>query len=116
MTAVRQVITIGPSGQISGLQRKPGQGIDLRQFGMAEIKRASEIEWIESKQQWAVRCLRGRYAGLFIALIHNGDDVLSILASDHPVFLYNDYDTAVAHEIEALDYVRVKYGPSALGD
>ena len=42
---MRQVITVKPFGQMEGLQHKKGQGIDLRQFGNAEINRASEVLW-----------------------------------------------------------------------
>lgn len=51
---MQQVITIAKDGTISGLQHKKGKGIDLRQFGHAEIERASEIEWNEVAQCWHV--------------------------------------------------------------
>lgn len=51
---MRQVITIAPDGAMSGLQRKPGQGIDLTKFGKASITRASLIEWDEQFQRWFI--------------------------------------------------------------
>ena len=52
-----QVITIGPDGGISGLQRKQGQGLDLRQFGHAKIERVSLIQWSEGRQRWYIEIL-----------------------------------------------------------
>jgi hypothetical protein len=51
---MRQVITIAPDGAMSGLQRKPGQGLDLTKFGKAAISRASLIEWDEQFQRWYI--------------------------------------------------------------
>lgn len=53
----KQVITISPSGTISGLQVKPGKGLDLRRFGHAKIERVSEIVWCEEAQAWFVQVL-----------------------------------------------------------
>ncbi len=53
----QQVITIAPGGAMSGLQRKRGRGVDVRQFGHATIERASEITWNEMDQCWHVRLL-----------------------------------------------------------
>ena len=50
----QQVITIGTDGSVKGLQRKAGQGLDLRMLGKAEIVRASEIEWSQVLQKWTV--------------------------------------------------------------
>ena len=59
----QQVITVGPDGSISGLQVKPGQGVDLRDFGAANIKRASEIVFSEEAQLWYVQICLGKYSG-----------------------------------------------------
>ena len=53
----QQVITIAPGGAMSGLQRKRGRGVDVRQFGHASIERASEITWNEDQQAWTVHVL-----------------------------------------------------------
>ena len=63
---MRQVITIGPDGMMSGLQVKPGKGLDLRQFGRAEIERASEVLWDSDRQGWIVECRKGVYAGCLL--------------------------------------------------
>jgi hypothetical protein len=54
----KQIITITVEGTMQGLQVKPGQGLDLRQFGDAKIVRASEIAWSEERQAWFVDVLQ----------------------------------------------------------
>lgn len=54
---MQQVVTIHPDGGMSGLQRKRGKGLDLRQFGRASIERVSEIVWCEDRQRWKVQVL-----------------------------------------------------------
>src|SRR5690348_14907193 len=54
----KQIITITVEGTMQGLQVKPGQGLDLRQFGDAKIVRASEIAWDEEHQAWFVDVLQ----------------------------------------------------------
>lgn len=113
----RQVLTIGADGSISGLQRKPGQGVDLRQFGSAQIKRASEIEWQEGRQRWAVRFLSGPYTGklLNIGIAEEaGVSWVTTLAADLVLadhegntLMWVDYDHAVKAEIAVLDALRV---------
>jgi hypothetical protein len=51
---MRQVVIIGPSGSVSGLVHR-GKGLDLTQFGKAEIVRATLIEWDSDKQKWFIK-------------------------------------------------------------
>lgn len=53
-----QIITIAPDGAVSGLQRKPGQGMNLQSLGHAQTVRASEIAWDETAQAWFVDVLQ----------------------------------------------------------
>lgn len=109
---MRQVITVSPEGGLSGLQVKPGKGVDLRQFGQAKIVRASEIVFSEDHQMWTVEILVGVYRGCTL-----GHSLLTLAevsgletrqdASDGDTFLYLDYDVAVQDEIAFLDAVRV---------
>lgn len=48
-----QRITIRPDGSIAGLEHK--NGLPLRQFGKADIKRITLIEWDEEHQGWFIR-------------------------------------------------------------
>lgn len=56
---MQQVITIAPGGAMSGLQRKPGQGLDLTKFGKADVRRVSEIVWDGDQQAWYVCICEG---------------------------------------------------------
>ncbi|QSY98675.1 hypothetical protein J2J97_31895 (plasmid) [Rhizobium bangladeshense] len=110
---MKQVISIGADGQISGLQRKPGQGVDLRQFGQAEIKRVSEIEFNEPTQKWFVHVLRGPWAGIKVARGHFMDHLGAIpdggaVNEDTLIVEFEDYDMAVKAEIAILDALRLK--------
>lgn len=109
----KQVITIEQDGSISGLQRKPGQGMDLRQFGKAQIVRASEIVWDEAVQHWFVDVLqeagkgpltttKWREAGLpaFPVGANCGLEAGS-------TYYFKEYDEAVAAEIAYLDALRL---------
>lgn len=108
-----QVITIGMDGTISGLQRKPGQGIDLREFGHAEITRASEIVWSEIEQLWTVVPLQGRYAGIAMsrddweAWVSWPPAGLTRTAHATNTLLFAEYDDAVKAEIAFLDALRI---------
>jgi hypothetical protein len=123
----RQVITIGRDGSMSGLQRKPGQGLDLRQFGKADIKRASLIEWDAERQAWFIDVLQeaGRGKLTFSAFRNSqpeswradraGDKLTALAPSgwarDHngdDVLLFAEYDEAVKVEIAYLDALRLK--------
>lgn len=53
-----QIITIAPDGALSGLQRKPGQGLNLQTLGTAKTIRASEIVWDETAQAWFIDVLQ----------------------------------------------------------
>lgn len=130
----RQVITIAPDGSMSGLQRKPGQGIDLRQFGKADIKRASLIEWDEDAQMWFIDVLqdagKGKVNLAKIKAAFEVDDqgainkVAEITGRDtahtrsayfdcpsddeHILFVFDDYDDAVKVEVAYLDALRLR--------
>ena len=118
---MNQVVTIGADGAISGLQRKKNQGVDLRQFGHAEIERASEIEWVESKQRWCVRILgyslrcktMDGSRVLCVRHWHNAGLTMDQLRKLGATFtdvsyeiLFQDYDDAVKAEVTFLDRLR----------
>ena len=121
---MNQVITISPDGSLSGLQRKRGKGLDLRQFGHAEIERVSEIVWKADRQRWFVKLLRmpGWSSGMILSdrmwILHVGGDLpegadptcpseSGILQSTECLY-FDDYDDAVAAEVKFLDSMRVR--------
>ena len=108
----RQVITIGPSGQVSGLQRKPSQGIDLRSLGKAEIVRVSEVLFSPQEQKWYVKVLEGALAGRVVdeALLQEACLAAPETAAvaENGYILFEDYDDAVKMEIQVLDTFRLR--------
>jgi len=109
---MQQVITIGPNGSLTGLQHKPGQGVDLRQFGRADIQRASEVLHCADRQKWYVEF---RHAGTFTGkrLTHSmlfdaGHDLSNGQPVQDTTAYFQDYDEAVAGEIAVLNYLRLQ--------
>jgi hypothetical protein len=125
----RQVITITAEGTMQGLQVKPGQGLDLRQFGECKIVRASEIVFSEQHQKWYIDVLQeaGHGPVLIMALAKviadedntPIDDELDFQAPEgwgvaentegalpEGTLLFNDYNDAVRVEILYLDSLR----------
>lgn len=108
-----QVVTINPDGSVEGLQRKPGQGLDLRVLGTADIRRVSEIEFNCTTQKWFVHVLLGRWAGAVLGTSHFMNHVKTIPEGgsadwDAGTVEFDDYDKAVAAEVAFLDAVRLK--------
>lgn len=119
---IRQVITIAANGVMSGLQRKPGEGLDLRQFGKADIKRASLIEWDEAKQSWFIDILQeaGKGKLTYAAFIEQfpGAGTLKLdelcpsgwdveFPTDKNPLTFTEYHEAVRVEIAYLDALRL---------
>ena len=131
---MNQVVTISPDGSLSGLQRKRGKGLDLKQFGHAQIERASEITWNESAQCWHVHILNEQVCdwmigpvayvsgGATLTVVNwrdsvgtpqpDGAEAVSMTAAPRRggnCFLgFIDYDDAVAAEVKFLDAMRVR--------
>lgn len=108
---MKQVITISPDGVISGLQRKPGQGIDLTQFGKADVVRASEIVWQEGGVRgWTVQYMSGPRSGEKMTMeewfLH--EKAPMVVDPDQEIAIFADYDDAVKAEILMLDWWRVR--------
>ena len=111
-TPFRQVVTIGPDGILSGLERKRGQGIDLKSFGKASVERASHIVWREgddADRGWIVEFLRGpRESTVLVPADLDGTGLTA--DGSHPedgAALFEDYDAAVRCEIAVLDRDRL---------
>lgn len=107
----RQVITVHPDGSISGLQRKSGEGVDLRQFGKADIQRASDIQWDVEAQSWTVCVLEEdtRYSLTASRLyaVSGFRELPSCVVSENDVLLFKEYASAVDAEIFYLDNKRL---------
>lgn len=113
---MKQVITIGPDGSISGLQRKRGQGVNLQALGHARTERVSEIKWSEDKQAWFVLPIQGPFSGkpltkeMWAEHLPERSLPEGFDQEDHwspeDVILFADYDDAVKAEIAFLDAAR----------
>lgn len=130
---MRQVISVKANGSISGLQHKPGKGIDLRQFGKANITRASEIVWNEMVQKWYVQFIRGPLAGHTLTQdvwerlnmptpageppeLHPVESPIGheLCATVYPTAMFEEYDEAVDAEVAYFNHVRLKDGSMSL--
>ena len=127
---MKQVITISPDGGMSGLQRKRGQGIDLRQFGHAKITRASSIEWHEDLQHWYIKVLDPNvslyvnFKGLPFTVTYDiwrhqvgeskpkGSVTIPVIMHRANYLYFQEYEDAVAAEVQFLDAVRLRQGYS----
>jgi hypothetical protein len=108
-----QVITIGTDGRISGLQVKPGRGVDIRQFNdRADVKRASEIVATSDGQAWFIDVLQEAGRGVVRAahLRDVGVPVNGFACTETPsgLLTFPDYDEAVRCEIAYLDALRLR--------
>ena len=106
-----QVISISPSGEMSGLVRKKGQGMDLGQFGSQAIQRATLIEWDETVQKWYVHVLHDVKGREGLTPVVKQSELHSVLSIQHtsdedPVAYFDSYDLAVKAEIILLDHYR----------
>lgn len=108
----RQVITIRPDGSVQGLQVKPGKGLDLRAFGAADIRRASEIVFHPGTQKWFVEFREGPMNGkpLTVSLLANARGLLGVEDEPDAVAYFDEYDQAVMGEIDALNFTRLNPG------
>lgn len=113
---MQQVITIHPDGSIFGLQHKRGQGLDLRQFGEAEIKRETLIEWCQPIQKWYIRWADSA-GGVWSEDTFSNSDVdpedfggslrrESLLGDDSTLY-FADYEDAVAAEIAVIQSLQL---------
>lgn len=113
---MQQVVTISPDGTISGLQRKAGQGLDLRTLGKASIERVSEIKWDEDRQAWYVEVISGPLTNLIltaqyrhkVAGLEGWFPEGATISTGTGILYFDDYDDAVRAEVEFLDAMRLK--------
>jgi hypothetical protein len=112
---MNQVITIRPDGSIIGLDHKK-KGLDLRQFGKANIRRVTLIEWHEHYQLWMISwteevCFPSETwmstlfedAGINWS-DHNG---LGIDQGGESLILFSDYDDAVGAEVAVVQAMQL---------
>lgn len=104
---MNQVITIHPDGLASGLQRKRGQGLDLRTLGAVMITRVSLVEWDEGWQQWIVRFIAGPRWGEKLTYKSSAEAGVIPDRCFHHQAYFDDYDDAVRAEVAVLDRDRL---------
>lgn len=113
---LKQVITIGPDGSISGLDRKKGEGINLKALGRADVVRASQIEWHEgeSARGYKIEFLTGPRQGTTLTVNEFSkyacDELPEVLnpQDGDGIALFEDYGECVKVEIKILDSDRIK--------
>lgn len=117
-----QVITLNQLGEMEGLQNR--DGVDLREFGKAEIERASEVQWSNEDQAWYVE-FKNRTAEKLLShtqtskllknMLHEAANALKIDLNhfgelkfqDDSTILFQNYEDGVRGEIAALNYYRL---------
>lgn len=103
-----QIITIGKDGKISGLEHK--NGLDLKQFGEADILRTSEVMWDKTTQLWYVEFRHTnppQILGLDLWCEAAEDlDMVWTCHGDSKIVMFHDYDQGVKAEIVTLNYLR----------
>lgn len=113
---MQQVITIHPDGSLFGLQHKRGQGIDLRQFGEAQIRRETLIEWYQPRQKWYIRWANTK-EGIWSESTFSNADVDPgefggsicrdpLLGYDNTLY-FTEYEDAVAAEIAVIQSLQL---------
>jgi len=128
-----QIITIRPDGTAYGLRCK--DGIDLRKFGKVETVRTTDILFDEKYQKYYFKFLRGELKGVWYSkavmgrlLLENPEkselDSVPISDSDdwmvelydsrefarQGVYLFDEYEDAVAEEIRVVNKLRKLHG------
>jgi hypothetical protein len=115
-----QLITIAADGSMTALQVKRGKGLDLRQFGHADIVRSSLIEWDAEVQGWKVRLLHCTvdHGLLTPDLCHKaGVDVPDTAQrygeGGECALYFDEYEDAVTAEVDVIQGLRRIYGRDA---
>lgn len=111
---MQQIVTINPDGSIDGLETKTG--LDLKQFGRAEVKRVSLIEWQDDDhgRGWYVLFIDGPRSGTKLSMRQWLDATKPELLDSPPFMdtvrddldapvLFNTYGFAVDAEIARLN-------------
>lgn len=101
------------TGGVSGLHFR-GNGIDLTQFGTANVKRCSEVLWHDKLQLWYCEFRQGRLDGsvllqeqvAYAAAAYAGHQlpvcVNMVPVDGDPTAYFSSYDEAVAAEIVVI--------------
>jgi len=112
----QQLISIAVGGAMTGLQLK--RGLDLRQFGNANIVRSSLIEWDEGKQKWFIQLLNPHAVVTQTMLHQAGVEVPSTADCDFNagcgILFFDEYEDAVVCEVEVIQAIRLKKGVEAV--
>jgi hypothetical protein len=108
----KQLIIVDPTGALRGLDHKR-RGVDLRQFGRAEIERATLIEWDSQRQGWYIKWCSGGKDNVWgvdhlLALDPDKfDEVARGVTFFHPTMvLFKDYEDAIAAEVAIIQQLQ----------
>jgi hypothetical protein len=105
---MEHVISIDENGELQSLMHKKGMGIDLREFGDAEIERVSLVEFDNTEKKFFVRFLKGPLADrvLTYPLYAAATGTPVKFLNSQPVMFFDDYEDGVAAEVRVLDALR----------
>ena len=107
-----QLITVNTDGSIESLDFKK-KGVDLRDLGKVDIKRASLIEFCEERQQWYIKLLQDGNNYSKGDILTNGQ-MVKVIPQDSRMLgfrwdriskgtlFYDDYEDAVLDEIDFI--------------
>ena len=108
----KQLIIVDPTGALRGLDHKR-RGVDLRQFGRAEIERATLIEWHSEKQGWYIKwCSVGKsntWGTKEFSVLDQVkfDEVIRGTTYFHQnMVLFKDYEDAVTAEVAVIQQLQ----------
>lgn len=108
----KQLIIVDPTGALRGLDHKR-RGVDLRQFGRAEIERATLIEWDSQRQGWYIKwCSEGKSetwnSAEFSVLDRDKfEGVMRGINYYHKdLVLFRDYEDAVTAEVAVIQQLQ----------
>jgi hypothetical protein len=114
----RQVITIGPLGEIFGMDHKK-KGLRLQQFGKAQVQRVTLIEWSETQQRWFIQWAGSRELWKSHTFESSGVDPAKfngvrceqqVAEGVEPLILFVDYEDAVAAEVAVIQALQLLTG------
>lgn len=111
---MKQVITIKPDGSLFGLDHKE-DGVDLRRFGKAQIRRETLIQWSEERQMWFIKWFKETPHIAWTATLWQEtmpwDEALPACANMFPgddTIYFVSYKDAVAVEVRVVQQLQTR--------
>jgi hypothetical protein len=100
----KQLIVIGQDGSMSGLDHKT-YGVDLKQFGLADVERLTLIEWDSEEAGWFIRW-HGKYGHSKWLASDCLDIGKTIKLTPDGVVLFKSYQDAIDVEVATIQQLQ----------